>query len=133
MTRNNVGMRTQSYLIAATLACSLFGANLAAKDHTVTEAFHVSTQGLDLSQPAGVQAFYARMKDAAWIVCARPRRVDLVPEDNPMKCAEKALGVAIRSVNLPALTQIYLANHTLQQAAAAGIDIPLQAAANGPR
>jgi UrcA family protein len=127
---NDVGMRTQSIWVAAAVACTLFAGNLAAKDYTVTVALHVSSQGLDLSQPAGAQAFYARLKNAAWVVCTRANRADLDPVDDPMRCAEKSLGAAIRSINLPTLIQLYLATHTLQQAAAYGINIPLQAAAH---
>jgi len=129
MSRNNHEMPTQSFWLAAAVACTLFAGHLAAKDHTVTVALHVSAQGLDLSQPADAEKFYARLKNAAWVVCTRGNRVNLKPEDDPMSCAEHSLGAAIRSANVPALTQIYLATHTLQQAAAYGIKIPLQAAA----
>jgi len=130
MLRNNVGMRAQPFWIAAAVACTLFAGNLAAKDRTVTVALHVSAQGLDLSQPADAQTFYTRLKNAAWVVCTRANRVGLDPVDDPLICAEKSLGEAIRFVDLPALTQIYLATHTLRQAAASGINIPLQAAAH---
>jgi UrcA family protein len=129
MNFNNVGIPTQTLLVAAALACTLFAGNLVAKDSMVTVAIHVSAQGLKLSQPAGARQFYARLENAAWVVCARPKRVGLVPVDDPMRCAEKSLAAAIRSTNLPTLTHIYLETHTLQQAAAFGINIPLQAAA----
>ena len=44
-------------------------------------------------------------------------------------CYEKALGNAIRAANLKLLTQVYLVTHTLQEAAARGIDVPVQVAA----
>ena len=128
MFRNNVGLRTQASLVAAAVACTFFAGHLEAKNHTVTVALHISAQGLDLSQPADAQTFYTRLKNAAWVVCTRADRVGLDPVDNAMTCAEKSLGDAIRSINSPAITQIYLATHTLQQAAASGIYIPLQAA-----
>jgi hypothetical protein len=52
-----------------------------------------------------------------------------VPSDDPKGCHEKALGDAIRAAKVPMVTQVYLAYHTLQEAAAYGIDIPEQIAA----
>jgi UrcA family protein len=95
-----------------------------AQEHKVTVAIHVSTQGLDLSQPADAQIFYTRLKKAAWVACTHANRVDLVPSDNPGACAEKALAGAIRSASVPTLSQIYLANHTIQEAVAGGILVP---------
>ena len=99
------------------------------QDHKVVVAIHVSTHGLDLSQPADAQTFYTRLKRAAWVACTTGNRVNLVPSDNPGGCAEKALAGAIRSASVPTLTRIYLANHTLQEAVALGILVPAQIAA----
>jgi UrcA family protein len=115
---------------AAAIACTLLAGNVAAKDHKVIVAIHVSTQGLDLSQPADAGTFYTRLENAAWVACTRGNRVNLVPSDNPRLCSEKALAGAIRSTGVPTLTQIYLANHTIQQAVANGILVPAQIAAN---
>jgi|SRR5580700_6377938 UrcA family protein len=111
---------------AAAMACPLLAGDAAAKDYKVTVAIHVSTQRLDLSQPADAQTFYMRLKNAAWVACRDGNRVDLVPSDHPQACFEKALGGAIRSASVPMLTQVYLAEHTLQQAAALGILVPAQ-------
>jgi len=116
-----------SLLGAAAVVCTLFAGNVAAKD--VTVAIHVSTTGLDLSQPADASTFYTRLENAAWVACTRGDRVNLVPVDDVKGCYEKALGGAIRSAKAPTLTQIYLANHTLQEAAAHGIGVPAQVAA----
>jgi len=118
-----------SLLGAVAVVGTLFGGNLAAKDHDVTVAIHVSTQGLDLSHPADAQIFYARLKNAAWVACTRGNQVNLVPVDNLQGCYEKALGGAIRSARTPLLTQIYLEPHPLQDAAKHGIEIPAQLAA----
>ena len=40
-------------------------------------------------------------------------------------CAEDALGNAIRSVNRPQLTMVYLRSHNIQTAEAHGIRIPI--------
>lgn len=111
---------------AATVVCTLFAGNVAAKDKIVTVSVQVHRQGLDLSQPADAQTFYTRLQNAAWLVCTRGTRVDLLPVDTLKSCYEKALGDAIRSAKAPTLTQIYLATHTLQEAAAHGVEVPAQ-------
>jgi UrcA family protein len=124
-----VVMSAWPVLGAALVACMLFAGNVAAKDQEFTVAHRVSTQGLDLSQPVGAHELYSRLKHAARVVCTHGMRVDLKPVTDENACYEKALGDAIRSVNLPLLTQVYLATHTLQQAAALGIEVPVQVAA----
>ncbi len=114
---------------AAAIGCTLFAGNVVAKDHKVTVAIHVSTQGLDLSQPAGAHEFYRRLQHAADVACTHGNRVDLAPSADPVGCYEKALGDAIRSANVLQLTQVYLETHTLRQAAAHRIDVPAQLAA----
>lgn len=101
----------------------------AAENHNVTVALHVSTKGLDLSQPADARTFYTRLENAAWVACTRGNRVDLLPVDDLKACYDRALGGAIRSAKAPKLIQIYLESHTLQQAAAQGIEVPAQLAA----
>jgi UrcA family protein len=125
-----VFMSAWPVLGAALVACKLFAGIVAAKDQEFTVAYQVSTQGLDLSQPAGAHELYSRLKHAAQVVCTHGMRVDLKPVTDENACYEKALGHAIRSVNLPLLTQVYLATHTLKQAAALGIEVPVQVAAN---
>jgi UrcA family protein len=114
---------------AAAIACPLFAGSVAAQEHKVIVAIHVSRQGLDLSQPTDARTFYTRLKNAAWVACTRGNRVDLVPSDNPGACAEKALAGAIRSASVPTLTEIYLASHTVQEAVVRGILVPAQIAA----
>src|SRR5438309_3540527 len=82
----------RSLLGAGAIACTLFAGNVVAKDHSVIIAVHVSTQGLDLSQPADAQTLYTRLEHAAWVACTHDNRVDLVPTDDPKGCYEKALG-----------------------------------------
>jgi UrcA family protein len=122
-------MSARSILGAAAVACTLFAGSVAASDHRITVAIHVSTQGLDLSQPAGAQQFYTRLQHAARVACTHGNRVDLKPSPDPVGCYERALGNAIQSANVPLLTQAYLETHTLREAAARGIDVPAQMAA----
>ena len=114
---------------AVMVVCTLFAGNLTAKDKIVTVSVQVNPQGLDLSQPADAQAFYTRLDNAAWTVCTRADRVGLVPVENKFKCYQRALGEAVHASNKPLVTRIYLATHTLQEAAAHGIDVPAQVAA----
>jgi UrcA family protein len=113
----------------AAVLCTLFVASVAAGEKIVTVSRHVSTEGLDLSQPADLRTFYTRLENAAWVVCTRADRVNLVRVENFTVCYEKALAGAIRAARTPALTQIYLATHTAQAAAAQGIEIPAQVVA----
>ena len=122
-------LRSHFPLAAVAIVATLFAGTVVAQGHDVTVAIHVSAQGLDLHQPAGAQAFYARLKHAAEVACTHGNRVDLKPSGDPVACYEKALGEAIRSANLPLLTQAYLETHTLRQAAAYGIEAPAQLAA----
>jgi UrcA family protein len=122
-------VNAHSTLAAVAIAGTLFAGNVAAQGHDVTVAIQVSTQGLDLHTPAGAQEFYGRLKHAADVACTHGNRVDLKPSGDPVACHEKALGEAVRSVNLPLLTQVYLGTHTLRQAAAYGIEAPAQVAA----
>jgi UrcA family protein len=123
----------RSILGVAAVAGMLFTGNAAAKDHNVTVAIHVSTEGLELSQTADARTFYTRLENAAWVACTRGNRVDLLPVDDLKGCYETALGDAIRSAKAPVLTQIYLTTHTLQEAAARGIAVPAQIVKLTPR
>jgi UrcA family protein len=133
MSTNTPVLSAWSVLGVAAVACTLFALfarNVAAAEgREVRVAIHVSTQGFDLNQPAGAHKFYTLLKDAARVACTHGNRVDLVPPSDPVGCYEKALADAIRSVNLPLLTHVYLETHTLGQAAARGIEMPVQVAA----
>jgi UrcA family protein len=123
------GFMYAQLILGAAVACAPLATKGVAKDHEVTVAIQVSTRGLNPSQPAGAHELYSRLKHAAEIVCTHGNRVDLEPAKDPVGCYEKALGNAIRSAKLPLLTQVYLETHTPQQAAAYGIDAPVQLAA----
>jgi UrcA family protein len=101
-----------------------------AEERTFAVAVPVNSVGLDLGQPAGVRKFYARIRSAAGIVCSHGNRAALAPPSDPRACRETALGDAIRTLGMPALTQVYLASHTLAEAAARGIPVPTQVASN---
>jgi UrcA family protein len=118
-----------SVLGAAAVVCTLSAADVTAAGREVFVAIHVNTQGLDINQPAGAEKFYARLKHAAQVACTHGNRVGLESSPDPAGCHEKALGDAIRSVNVPLLTLLYLKTHTLRQAATHGINVTAQIAA----
>jgi UrcA family protein len=116
-------------LFGAALACTCLVGNVAATEHVVLVSVPVNSRGLDLSKPDDARTFYIRLQNAAWLVCTRGTRVGLEPSPDPKACYEKAVGAAVRSARTPLVTQLYLATHTLQQAAAHGIQLPGQVAA----
>jgi UrcA family protein len=126
------------FLIGSLLACALFtGTAVAAPPeaappnvdkHQVIVAKRVDTTGLDLNRAADAQTLYTRIRHAADDVCTRGKQVDLLPNENPQRCYEKALADAIRSASLPVLTQLYLTTHTVQEATARGIKVPPEVA-----
>ena len=124
-----VASSTWLLLCAATLIGTFAGGVVRASEYTFTVAVNVSSRGLDLNRPEDVQAFYRRVQRAAEIVCTQPNRVGLVRVDDYESCYQKALANAIRSLKVPSLTGMYLEDHTLNQAKAAGIDLPPQVAA----
>jgi UrcA family protein len=117
-------------LLGSMLACALFSGTAGAGNHNVIVSKQIDTTGLDLTRPADVQTLYTRIRHAADFVCTRGKQVDLLPVENAERCYEKALGDAIRSARLPMLTQIYLTTHTVQEAAARGIEVPSQLASS---
>jgi len=120
---------TSCICIAAVAACAVLSGPAQANDHSVTIRLPVSVAGLDLSQRAGAGELYGRLKEAARTVCGSGNRVGLEPVTDFKSCYEKALADAVRSVNRPQLTIAYLTTHTLQDAAAQGIDAPRLVAA----
>ena len=114
---------------ALVAAFTLFSGEAAADHPELTVAYGASAQGLDLNKPAGARQFYLRIKHAADVVCSHGMRVDLAPPANPKACYEQALADAVRSVKQPLVTQVYLETHTAQEAAARGIEAPVQLAA----
>lgn len=123
-------LSTKLHICIAILAASgTLSAPVQARPHEVTVKIAVSTADLDLSWPAGAREAYARLKKAADIACTHGMRVDLEPAASLSGCYENALGDAIRSANVPRLTQIYLETHSRREAAAHGIVVPVQVAA----
>jgi UrcA family protein len=115
-------VNARSLVAALAIAGALFAGSVAAADRAVIVAIPVNAHGLDVSQPAGAQELYRRLDYAAYVACTRANRVGLAPSTDPRGCSEKSLASAIRSVDLPLLTQMYLRQHTLREAATYGIE-----------
>jgi UrcA family protein len=128
MHRKAAFMSAYPVLGATVLACTVFAGSVRAEAPEVTVAYRVTTQGLDVTQPAGARAFYLRLQHAAEVVCTHGMRVDLEPAADKYACYEKALAKSIGSAKLPLVTQVYLQTHTLREAAARGIELPMQLA-----
>jgi UrcA family protein len=115
--------------IAAAAACAVLSGPIQATDHEVTVKISVSTAGLDLSQPAVARELYARLREAARIVCTHGMRINLIPPTSFVGCYEKALGDAVRTAHQPQLSTVYLATHTRRDADIYGIEVPVRIAA----
>jgi UrcA family protein len=114
---------------AVAVACTLSAGTVAAEGQKVVVAIPVNTTGLDPGQPAGARELYVRIEYAAYVACTRGNRAGLAPASDPKACSEKAIADAIRAVNLPLLTQVYLARHSVRDALARGIQVPGEIAA----
>jgi UrcA family protein len=129
-----INMKATSIGVRAIAGCFALGAaflagDAAAKAFDVQVAIHVSTKGIDVRQPAGAEELYRRIQHAAYVACTYGNRIDLKPVGDPVGCSEEAVGSAVRSVDAPLLTEIYLRTHTIQQASSYGIHVPKQVAA----
>jgi len=110
--------------IAAATACLALSDHARADDHMIAVSQTVNAVGIDLGTPEGARRLYDGLKEAARNVCTDGVRLGLVPEPVPWVCYENSLGNAVRSVNRPQLTIIYLRTHSLQSAEAYGIRVP---------
>jgi UrcA family protein len=118
MRNYRVATSARRALGATAIAFALIAANAEAGGRDVTVGIAVNGRGLDLNQPAGARVLYQRLENAAYVACTRSNQVGLAPSSDPTGCTQKALANAIRSANVPLLTQAYLAKHTLREALA---------------
>ena len=83
-------MSARAILGATAVAGTLFAGSVAAKD-PVTVAYRVTTQGLDVHQPAGAHAMYLRPQHTAEVVCTHGMGVDLsiAAANLPLQVASK--------------------------------------------
>jgi len=114
--------------LAAAVASTLLSGPAQARDPELTVELSVNTAGLNVNTPAGARILYGRLRQAARAVCGSGDRVGLQPVADFPACYEKALGDAVHSINRPELTLAYMTTHTLQDAAAHGIEVPARMA-----
>jgi UrcA family protein len=112
---------------AVALTCFVAAAGAAVAGTQVTVAIPVRVSAADLGSRAGTLAFYQRLQDAAWVACTRADRVGLAPVDDVHECTERALGAAIGSAHVALLTEVYLESHSIKEAKAYGIEVPIMA------
>lgn len=125
----NSSLSIKPYIcFAALVVCALLSGAAQAADHEVTIKVPVSTAGLDPSQPVGAREIYRRLQRAARTACGDGDRVGLEPPTSFAGCYERALGGAVRSIHRPQLSVIYLATHTVRDAAIYGIEVPVRLA-----
>jgi UrcA family protein len=123
MNTNAPRLSARSFVrLAAVVASITVSGYAAAGSQTVQVSKTVSAVGIDVNTPKGARELYLRLKAASERVCGDPR-VGLEPP--PSGCVEGALGDAIRSVNRPQLTLVYLHSHSIQTAEAYRIRIPI--------
>ena len=103
--------RTHAFVAAATLAAlTLLGtASLAhAAAPSVSEQVVVRFDDLNLATPAGLQALYLRIQNAARSVCGTPETLGTRVASQAWKeCVSTSVRDAIFKVNRPALTAYY--------------------------
>jgi UrcA family protein len=129
MNANAAALNTKSCTwLGAAAACLVLSGLAEAADKPVIVGVAVSTAGLNVSEPSGAHTLYGRLRQAARVVCGRSNLVGLQPVADFSGCYETALGNAVRSVNRPQLTSVYLETHTMRDAVRYGIEVPLQIA-----
>jgi UrcA family protein len=114
---------TRLAFIAVAAACALLPGLAQSNEQIVTLQTTFRTADLDLSKPADLRELYRRLQDAAGALCdsRRPDVRSFVPEKG---CSERVLAGALRSINRPQLTMIYLETHTVREAVGRGIEAP---------
>jgi UrcA family protein len=129
MNANADALNTRSCAcLGAAAVCLLLSGTVEAADKAVTVKVAVSSAGLNVSEPGGAHTFYGRLRQAARVVCGRGNLVGLQPVENFSGCYETALADAVRSVNRPGLTSVYLETHTMRDAVQHGIELQEQIA-----
>jgi len=81
----------------------------------------VTANDLDLNTPHGAQVLYDRLRGAANYVCGS--QLGIAPVPDAVACYENALATAVRSINRPLLSMLYLKMHTPQVAQTYGVPI----------
>ena len=92
-------------IIAAGLGGCLLAASAFAAAATDARSVRVSFSELDLSNAAGVERLYSRLKSAAGAVCGSADIRDLAALGRQQSCAQQALDRAVEGVHSARLTE----------------------------
>jgi UrcA family protein len=90
---------------------------------------HVSYADLNLSSAAGAKTLYRRINVAANEVCPNDSR-DLALKQIHDSCLQEAVAAAVRDVNAPQLSTLYVAKNGEEAAMKLGVSAPIRTAKN---
>jgi UrcA family protein len=90
---------------------------------------HVSYADLNLSSVAGAKSLYRRITVAANNVCPTEAR-DLARHQIHESCVQETVAAAVRDVNAPQLSTLYVAKNGEDIAAKFGVSTPVRTARN---
>jgi UrcA family protein len=104
-----------SALVAA--ACALVsGMSQAASLDAQTKSVKVSSAGLDLSSDVGAHAMFKRLAVAAEQACGVEAEFDAMHAGVYRVCYRETLSNAVRTLNHPAVTHVYIAQYPREAA-----------------
>lgn len=99
-------MKTLPIVLVTVLSSALSPSTNAAVQ-TETRAAEVNYADLDLTNEAGAERLYLRIRSAARSVCGTPGLLQIINVSRIRQCAEDATARAIAEVNSPTLTRYY--------------------------
>lgn len=94
-------------IVLVTVLSSALSPSASAAVLAETRATEVSYADLDLTNEAGAERLYLRIRSAARSVCGTPGLLQVINVSRIRQCAEDATARAIAEVNSPMLTRYY--------------------------
>jgi len=101
---------------AMLVAVALCAAPVMSQAGSETVAVKVNAAGLDLGSPAGAQKMFARLTVAAEQACGFESEFDAVRTAKFDHCFRDSLSNAVRALNRPLVTQLYVERHPREAA-----------------
>jgi len=102
--------------VAAAVCTLVSGMSQAASLDPPTVSVKVSSAGLDLSSEVGAHTMLRRLAGAAERVCGVEAEFDAVHGGQFRVCYKIALSEAVRSLNQPTVTHVYIAQYPREAA-----------------
>jgi UrcA family protein len=106
--RNHVGTAIAAVLFGAVAAVASLPAS--ADSNQAPPQVTVKYGDIDISNPQGAAALYARIRSAAKAVCPRLDERELERIAQAQACIDHAISTAVAHVNAPALSEVYAKN-----------------------